>query len=292
MSQLFIQGTVLHEAGPWGEQQPVAGARIEVLCGDEALRGVDLIMLASTNTKGEFQGLTTEWRSTVVRTIPDPAKPWKSIQVEEPDLDEPLILRARIRQNTARGAQVVVVPIAYVDDNTPIAPLVVPWGPAEASVIGVVNGHACTTSTELLERTVIQLTSKRAAVKLEAFGHSAEPYLELTAPTARQARLASALHLPSEEILRLRTLLTCNEDMASCNLVDGFWISTVIASIIFAPTTSPAAAAFGLALQRLLFSGYEIRSVGNAGVTMDGLGVAIRLEHPAWKADLVSDSIE
>lgn len=290
MSQLFIQGTVLHEPGPWGERQPVSGARIEILCGDNETRGSDLIMLASTNANGEFQGLTTEWRGTILRTVPDPNKPWRTIQVEEPDSDEKLVLRARIRQTTAQGVQTVTLPVDYTDDVTPIPSLVVPWGPPRHSVIGFVNGLACTNAIEFLERTVIQLNARRAEVKLEAFGQAAEPYLELTAPTARQARLAAALHLSIEEILRIRTLLTCNETMESCEIVDSFWISTVISSIVFSPATGHAAAAFGISLQRLLFSGYKIRSVGNAGVAMDGIGVAILLEHPEWKDFRVAET--
>lgn len=291
MSQLFIQGAVFHAAGPWGERQPASGVRIEILSGEEP-DSRELIMLASSNANGEFQGLTTEWRGTVVRTLPDPNRPWRTIQVEEPDSDENLVLHARVRQTTGQGVQTVTLPVEYVDDTTPIAPLVVPWGPPQQSVIGFINGMACANATEFLERTVIQLNERRADVKLEAFGQAAEPYLELTAPTARQARLAQALHMNVEDILRIRALLTCNEAMVSCEMVDSFWVSTVISSIVFSPITSHAGAAFGLSLQRLLFSGYKIRSVGNASVSMDGLGVAIRLEHPDWKNSQVAASIE
>ncbi|MCW5963911.1 MAG: hypothetical protein KIT83_07725 [Bryobacterales bacterium] len=292
MSQLFIQGQVLHEPGPWGERQPVAGARVEILSGDNQTRGSDLIMLASTNNHGEFQGLTTEWRGTIIKTVPDPNKPWRTIQVEEPDPDETLVLHARIRQSTAQGAKVITLPVTYVDDMHPITPLVVNWGPPEHSVIGFVNGQACTTPVEFIERTIIQINARRGDVKLEAFGQVAEPYLELTAPTARQARLAAAMHLSTDEVLRIRTLLTCNEGMESCDVVDGFWISLVVSSIIFAPITGQAAASFGLAMQRLLFSGYQIMSVGNASVAMNGMGVSIRLQHPHWKASQVAEAIE
>lgn len=292
MSQLYIQGVVLHEPGPWGERQPVSGARVEILSGDEQTRGSDLIMLATTNADGEFHGLTTEWRGTVLKTVPDPNKPWRSIQVEEPDPDESLVLRARIRQTTAEGVKVIVLPVSYTDDLHPVEPLVVNWGPPEHSVIGFVNGLACTNPVEFMERTMLQLNAKRGDVKLEAFGQAAEPYLELTAPTARQARLAASMHLTTEEVLRMRTLLTCHEDMEACDVVDGFWISLVVSSIIFAPITGKAAAAFGLAVQRLLYSGYQIASVGNASVAMNGMGVSIRLQHPQWKASQVAEAIE
>lgn len=292
MSQLQIHGQVFHEPGPWGNHVPVSGARIEILSGDEKARGSDLIMLSTTNANGEFHGLTTEWRGTVIRTIPDPSKPWRTIQVEESDQDEELVLRARIRQTTAEGVRITTLPVHYIDDITPIEPLSVNWGPPQHSVIGFVNGLACTTATEFLERTVLQLNTKRGDVKLEAFGQVAEPYLELTAPTARQARLGSAMHLSTEEVLRIRTLLTCNDGMEACDVVDGFWISLVVSSIIFSPITGHAAAAFGLSLQRLLFSGYAITSVGNAGVAMDGMGVTIRLEHPLWKASQISEAHE
>jgi hypothetical protein len=291
MSQLFIQGAVLHAAGPWGERQPVAGARIEILSGEDS-ESRELIMLATTNAKGEFQGLTTEWRGTVTRTVPDPNKPWRMIQVEEPDSDEKLVLHARVRQTTADGVQSVVLPVEYIDDATPVAPLVVPWGPPQETAIGFVNGVACTSAMEFLERTVIQINERRADVKLEAFGQAAEPYLELTAPTARQARLAHALHMSVEDILRVRTILTCNDSMTSCEVVDSFWVSTVISAIVFSPITGHAGAAFGLSLQRLLFSGYKIQSAGNASVAMDGFGVAIRLEHPEWKKSQVATAIE
>lgn len=292
MSQLFIQGQVLHERGPWGDRQPVTGARVEILSGDEQTRGSDLIMLATTNANGEFQGLTTEWRGTILKTVPDPNKPWRTIQVEEPDPDETLVLRARIRQTTAQGVKIINLPVSYQDDLHPIEPLVVNWGPPEHSVIGFVNGLACTTPVEFMERTMLQLNARRCDVKLEAFGQAAEPYLELTAPTARQARLAASMHLTTEEVLRIRTLLTCNEDMEACEVVDGFWISLAVASIIFAPITGKAAAAFGLALQRMLYSGYQIASVGNASVAMNGMGVSIRLQHPEWKASQVAEAIE
>jgi hypothetical protein len=292
MSQLRIRGKVLHEAGPWGEHLPVSGARIEILSGHEQTRGSDLIMLATTNANGDFEGLTTEWRGTVLRTVPDPNRPWRNIQVEEPDMDEPLILRARIRQNTTAGLRTITVPVDYTDDMTPIAPLVVNWGPAEHSVIGFVNGDSCTSPAEFMERTIIQLNARRGEVKLEAFGQAAEPFLELTAPTARQARLAAALHMSRDEVLRIRTLLTCNDGMESCEVVDSFWISIVVASIIFAPATPQAAAAFGLSLQRLLYGGYQIASVGNASVAMDGMGVKIRLHHPEWQAAEAAHAVE
>ncbi|MCU0227980.1 MAG: hypothetical protein MUF01_10110 [Bryobacterales bacterium] len=292
MSQLFIQGLVLHEPGPWGERQPVAGARVEILSGDDQTRGSDLIMLATTNATGEFQGLTTEWRGTVIKTVPDPNKPWRTIQVEEPDPDETLVLRARIRQSTADGVKMITLPVEYTDDMHPVAPLVVNWAPAAQSVIGFVNGLSCTTPIEFIERTILQINARRGEVKLEAYGQAAEPYLELTAPTARQARLAASMHLSTEEVLRIRTLLTCNDGMDLCDVVDSFWISLVVSSIIFAPITGQAAASFGLALQRLLYSGYQLASVGNATVAMNGMGVRIRLAHPEWKATQVAEAIE
>ncbi len=292
MSQLFIQGLVLHEPGPWGDHQPVAGARVEILSGDDQSRGSDLIMLATTNAKGEFQGLTTEWRGTIIKTVPDPNKPWRTIQVEEPDQEETLVLRARIRQSTADGVKMITVPVHYLDDLHPIGPLVVNWAPAEQSVIGFVNGLACTNPIEFIERTILQINSRRGEVKLEAYGQAAEPYLELTAPTARQARLGAAMHLTTDEVLRIRTLLTCNDGMEVCDVVDNFWISLVVSSIIFAPITGQAAASFGLALQRLLYSGYQLTAVGNATVAMNGMGVRIRLEHPEWKATQVAEAIE
>lgn len=292
MSQLYIMGRVLHEPGPWGESQPVSGARVEILSGDEEKRGTDLIMLATTDAKGEFQGLTTEWRGTVLRTVPDPEKPWKTMQVEEPDPDEKLVLRARIRQTTSQGVKVITRPIQYKDDITPIDPVMVNWGPPERSAIGSINGLACNTPTEFLERTMIELNAKRADIKLEAFGQAGEAYLELTAPTARQQRLAAAMHLNPQDILRIRTLLTCNETDESCEVMDGFWISLVVSSIIFSPVTGQAAASFGLALLRLLHSGYQILSVGNASVSLNGMGVAIRLVNPALKASQVAQAIE
>ena len=292
MSQLFIQGLVLHEPGPWGGRKPVAGARIEILSDDDKAGGSDLIMLATTNANGEFQGLTTEWRGTILKTVPDPNQPWRSIQVEEPDSDKQLVLNARVRQTTAQGVKVITLPVTYVDDMHPIEALVVNWGPPEHSVIGFVNGLACTTPVEFLERTIIQLNARRGDVKLEAFGQAAEPYLELTAPTARQARLGASMHLSTEEVLRIRTLLTCNEGMEACDVVDGFWIALVISSIIFSPVTGQAAAAFGLAVQRLLYSGYQIAAVGNASVAMNGMGVRIRLLHPLWKASQLTDTVE
>lgn len=292
MSQLYIQGRVVHEAGPWGEHQPVTGARVEILSGDEEQRGSDLIMLATTDTKGEFQGLTTEWRGTVLKTIPDPEKPWKTIQVEEPDADERLVLRARIRQTTPTGVRVVTRSVQYSDDITPIPTLTVNWGPPERSAIGSINGNACNTPMEFLERTMIEINARRADIKLEAFGQAGEPYLELTAPTARQQRLAVAMHLNAEDILRIRTLLTCNEADESCDVMDNFWISLVLSSIIFAPVTGQAAAAFGLALQRLLQSGYKILSVGNSSVALNGMGVAIRLANPQLKASQPAQGIE
>jgi hypothetical protein len=292
MSQLYIMGRVLHEPGPWGEGQPVAGARVEILSGDEEKRGTDLIMLATTDAKGEFQGLTTEWRGTVLRTVPDPEKPWKTIQVEEPDPDEKLVLKARIRQTTPEGVKVVTRPVHYKDDITPIDPIFVNWGPPERSAIGSINGLACNTPMEFLERTMIEINARRADIKLEAFGQAGEAYLELTAPTARQQRLASAMHLNPQDILRIRTLITCNEADQSCDVLDSFWISLVVSSIIFSPVTGQAAASFGLALLRLLHSGYQILSVGNASVSLNGMGVAIRLANPALKASQVAQAIE
>ena len=292
MSQLYIQGKVVHEKGPWGENQPVSGARVEILSGDEDKRGSDLIMLATTDTKGEFQGLTTEWRGTVIKTVPDPEKPWRSIQVEEPDPDEKLVLRARIRQTTPEGVRVLSRPVQYKDDITPIDPLVVNWGPPERSAIGSVNGHACNTPMEFLERTMIELNAKRTDIKLEAFGQAGEAYLELTAPTARQQRLAVAMHLNPDDILRIRTLLTCNEADQACDVMDNFWISMVVSSIIYAPVTGQAAAAFGLSLLRVLHNGYEILSVGNSSVSLNGMGVVIRMQNPGLKASQVAQAIE
>ena len=280
MSQLYITGKVLHERGPWGENQPVSGARVEILSGDDETRGTDLIMLATTDSKGEFRGLTTEWRSMVLNTVPDPDKPWKTMQVEEPDPTEKLLLRARIRQTTSEGVKVVTRRVQYVDDITPIAPLLVNWGPPEHSAIGSINGVACNTPMEFLERSMVELNAKRAEIKIEAFGQAGEPYLELTAPTARQQRLAAAMQLTREDILKIRTLLTCNDGDESCDVMDSFWISLVVSSIIFSPVTGQAGASFGLALKRFLQRGYRIVSVGNASVSLNGMGVAIRLENP------------
>ncbi len=280
MSQLYITGKVLHERGTWGENRPVSGARVEILSGDDETRGTDLIMLATTDSNGEFRGLTTEWRSMVLNTVPDPDKPWKTMQVEEPDPTEKLLLRARIRQTTSEGVKVVTRRVQYVDDITPIAPLLVNWGPPEHSAIGSINGVPCNTPMEFLERSMVELNAKRAEIKIEAFGQAGEPYLELTAPTARQQRLAAAMQLNREDILKIRTLLTCNDADESCDVMDNFWISLVISSIIFSPVTGQAGASFGLALKRFLQRGYRIVSVGNASVSLNGMGVAIRLENP------------
>lgn len=292
MSQLYIAGKVLHERGPWGENHPVSGARVEILSGDEEKRGADLIMLATTDSKGDFSGLTTEWRGTVLKTVPDPEKPWKTMQVEEPDSEEKLVLRARIRQTTSQGVKVVTRPVQYKDDITPIAPLLVNWGPPDRSAIGLINGVACNSPMEFLERSMIELNAKRADIKIEAFGQAGEAYLELTAPTARQQRLAASMHLKPEDILKIRNLLTCNEADESCDVMDSFWISLVVSSIIFSPVTGQAAASFGLALQRILQSGYRILSVGNASVSLNGIGVAIRLENPELKSSQLAQAIE
>ena len=292
MSQLYITGRVQHEPGPWGDHQPVSGARVEILSGDEEKRGTDLIMLATTDAKGEFQGLTTEWRGTVLKTIPDPEKPWKTIQVEEPNSDEKLVLRARIRQTTPQGVKVVTRPIQYRDDITPIDPLLVNWPPPERSAIGSINGVACNLPMEFLERSMIELNAKRTDIKIEAFGQAGEPYLELTAPTARQQRLASSMHLNPQDILKIRNLLTCNDAEESCDVMDNFWISMVVSSIIFSPVTGQAAASFGLALLRILHSGYQILSVGNASVSLNGMGVVIRLENPQLKESQLAHAIE
>ena len=139
---------------------------------------------------------------------------------------------------------------------------------------------------------MIELTAHRSSMKLEAFGQAGEAYLELTAPTARQQRLALAMHLNPDDILRIRTMLTCDDTDASCEVLDNFWISLVVSSIIFSPVTGQAAAAFGLALLRLLHKGYQILSVGNASVSLNGMGVTIRLENPALKASQVAEAIE
>lgn len=283
MSQLYITGKVLHEPGPWGESRPVSGARVEILSGDDHVRGADLILLATTGANGEFSGLTTEWRSIVLKSITDPDMPWKTIQVEEPDPDEKLSLRARIRQTTAQGVQVLTLPVQYVDDITPIAPLQVNWGPPEQSAIGSINGVACGTPTEFLERSMAALLARQAEIRIEAFGQAGEPFLELTAPTARQQRLAASMHLKPEDVLRIRAVLT-SEDGGACGGTENFWVSLVVSSIVFSPVTGQAGASFGLALLRLLQSGYQIQSLGNASVTLNGTGVSIRLEHPDFKA--------
>lgn len=279
MSQLYIAGKVLHEQGPWGENRPVSGARVEILSGEDPVRGADLILLSTTDANGEFTGLTTEWRGMVLKTIPDPEKPWRTMQVEEPDPEEKLSLHARIRQSTTQGVQVCTLPVEYVDDLTPVAPLVVNWGPPEQSVVGSINGIACNSPMEFLERSMAALSARPSEIRMEAFGQAGEPFLELTAPTARQQRLAAAMHRKPEEILRIRALLTGGD----ANAQDGsesFWISLVVASIVFSPVTGQAGAGFGLALLRFLQSGYRIHSLGNASVSMNGTGVAIHLEYP------------
>ncbi len=282
MSQLYITGKVFHEKGPWGENRPVSGARVEILSGDDAERGADLILLATTDANGEFSGLTTEWRTMVLKTVPDPEKPWKTMQVEEPDPQETMLLRARVRQTTAQGVKVVTLPVQYIDDITPIAPLVVNWTPPEQTALGSVNGLACGSPMEFLERGMEALNARSASIRMEAFGEAGEPYLELTAPTARQQRMAASMHWKPEDILRIRTLLLANENAGDG--LDSFWLSLVVASIVFSPVTGQAGASFGLALLRLLQSGYRVQSVGNASVSLSGSGVAIHLDHPGFHA--------
>ena len=282
MSQLYITGKVLHEPGTWGENRPVSGARVEILSGNDAAHGADLILLATTDSNGAFSGLTTEWRTMVLNTVPDPDMPWKTIQVEEPDPLETMVLRARIRQTTAGGVKVVTLPVQYIDDITPIAPLVVNWGPPEQSALGSINGIACGSPIEFLERSMEALNARSAAIRMEAFGEAGTPYLELTAPTARQQRMAASMHWKPEDILSIRTLLLSNENAGDG--LDCFWLSLVVASIVFSPVTGQAGASFGLALLRLLQSGYRVQSVGNASVSLSGTGVAIRLEHPGFNA--------
>lgn len=284
MSQLYITGKVLHENGPWGENRPVSGARVEILSGDDQIRGTDLILLATTDSNGEFSGLTTEWRTMVLNTVPDPEMPWKTMQVEEPDPLEKMALRARIRQTTAQGVKVGTLPVQYVDDITPIAPLVVDWGPPGQSALGSVNGIACSSPMELLERGMEALNARCAEVRMEAFGQAGEPYLELTAPTARQQRLAASMNVKPDDVLRIRALLLSNDAAAASDGLDSFWLSLVVASIVFSPVTGQAGASFGLALLRFLQSGYRVQSVGNASVSLNGTGVSIRLEHPGVNA--------
>ena len=284
MSQLYISGKVLHEQGPWGENRPVSGARVEILSGDDEIRGADLILLATTDSNGEFSGLTTEWRTMVLSTVPDPEMPWKTMQVEEPDPLEKMILRARIRQATAQGVKVVTLPVHYVDDITPIAPLVVDWAPPEQSALGSVNGVACITPMEFLERSMEELKARRAEVRMEAFGQAGEPYLELTAPTARQQRLAASMNVKPEDVLRIRAVLLSNDATVASDVLDSFWVSLVVSSIVFSPVTGQAGASFGLALIRLLQCGYRIQSVDNASVSLNGTGVAILLKNPSLTA--------
>jgi hypothetical protein len=100
------------------------------------------------------------------------------------------------------------------------------------------------------------------------------------------------MQLNREDILKIRTLLTCNEGDESCDIMDSFWISLVISSIIFSPVTGQAGASFGLALKRFLQRGYRIVSVGNASVSLNGMGVSIRLENPELHESQLAQGIE
>lgn len=276
MGQLYISGQVFHQPGPWGERIPVAGARVEILSGDHAIHGSDLILLATTGANGEFSGLTTEWRTLVPRTVTDPAKPWKSVQVEEPDPNERMLLRARIRQTTPEGVKVATLPVEYKDDITPITPLVVDWGPPGELAIASINGSVCGTGMELLERTMAELAGVPAEITMEAFGESGEPFLELSEPAARRRHLAAAMHLRAEDISRIGTVLS-GVDAAEADKSDNFWASLVVASIVFAPVTGQASSCLGLALMRILAAGYRILSARKASGSSKSTGVTIRL---------------
>lgn len=261
---------------------PVVGARVEILSGDHAVYGSDLILLTTTGANGEFSGLTTEWRTLISRTVTDPAKPWKAVQVEEPDPDEQMLLRARIRQTTPDGVKMVTLPVEYKDDITPIAALTVTWGPPARSAIASVNGAVCTSGMEILERCLTELAAGSAEITIEAFGESGAPYLELTAPAARQRHLAAALRLKTEDISRLRALLA-GSGTADAEALDNFWVSLVVASVVFSPVTGEPDSCLGLALMRILAAGYQVRSVRKSGGSAETSPVTICLERTPRK---------
>jgi hypothetical protein len=127
MSKFRIQGQVLA-----ANLAPVAGASVKIIDKDEDGRD-DVILTRTTNDRGNFSGMSTEWQDTRKTPLVD-LPPWTDTKV----------LAFEVR----KGGRAHSGPFMHVDDTTSV-PIIVPW--LETPVLlAKVNGIACDSPDDII----------------------------------------------------------------------------------------------------------------------------------------------
>lgn len=183
MPKIRIQGQVSYWNG-----KPVSGAQIKILDLDEDNRH-DTILTATTNSRGQFSGLSKEWQD--VRQMPF---------VNLPAWTDTMVLQFEV----TRGSQKHIGPFLFVNDTTSV-PIIVPW--TESPVLARVNGKDCEKADEIFSEAMrviqsgqslrIQVLDPASVEALQILTESPETILawieEKAPPLGRQLRQIPSL---------------------------------------------------------------------------------------------------
>lgn len=133
MGKIRINADLYYPPGPWGLQQRVANATVDIIDKDAPGRGDDVIWSGTSDSRGHLEGQSSDWQDSVSlpELVCDEYKTvlnkricirshWSTQAV--PDLSDVRVLVARIRH---RGWD-VTVPYPYLSDQQPTIPLVAP----------------------------------------------------------------------------------------------------------------------------------------------------------------------
>ena len=132
MAKLKLRGRVVHMPGYWGDELPVAGAKVRIVDVDQPGKGDDVIWSGTTGGSGEFQGTSKEWQDSLTLRFPS--------RIRIPDPTDVLMLQAHI---THAGRE-TRLPFTYVSDREISPDLVVPWGPPRQRLVQIrpLNGRS------------------------------------------------------------------------------------------------------------------------------------------------------
>lgn len=191
MSNLKLKCRVVHVPGVWGASVPVVGAKVEITDVDAPGRGNDIILTTTTDTNGKFEGTSSEWQDTIKVRIPAPTfkNPFRTKEIEKPDITDVLMLNARIKYECPGSSpKETILPYTYINDNIESPPLVVPWGPCRGRLIAKINGNECNSYDEMANQLKGAIDRGENPIKIRVFGTDAEMLKILARPKDELAR--------------------------------------------------------------------------------------------------------
>ena len=259
MSKLNLQGKVLHAPGWWGIAEPVKGAAVKIIDIDP-LDQDDIILTATTDTNGGFQGMSSDWQDKAKMWVPfPPPGHWATV----PSATDALILKAQIKQ----GSNEITLPFVYLGNTVAAPPLIVNWAPPNP-ILGKVNGTKCHSPQEMDNKIKTALNQGVSPVKIEV--HDQEVIDEL-----------KPLALPLNQLqswVERHILITPVEQRISFAAASGagatFLILLGVAIIIVAAGVSIATVFIGASVLLAVSNGYsnieagiEIAEPGSGGTS-------------------------